>query len=45
MVEGASKSLAEECERMCGEESKLQGVKGHVQHATCEASAAVKIRH
>jgi hypothetical protein len=45
MVEGASKSLAEECERLCAEESRVKGVKGDVKHAKREASAAVKIRH
>jgi hypothetical protein len=45
MVETASKSLADECVRLCSLDSRLQGVKGHMKHAKREASARLKMRH
>jgi hypothetical protein len=45
MVETASKSLADECARLCTLDSRLQGVKGHTKHAKREASAKMKMRH
>jgi hypothetical protein len=45
MVETASKSLADECVRLCSLDSRLQGVKGHMKHAKREASAQLKMRH
>jgi hypothetical protein len=45
MVETATKSLADECARLCSLDSRLQGVKGHVKHAKREASAKLKMRH
>lgn len=45
MVETASKSLADECARLCLLDSRLQGVKGDMKHAKREASAKLKMRH
>jgi hypothetical protein len=45
MVDGAAKSLAEECHRLCTNEERACGVKGGAKHAKREADARMKRRH
>jgi hypothetical protein len=45
MVENASKSLAEECVRLCSDESRIAGVKSHSKHVKREANATITRRN
>jgi hypothetical protein len=44
MVEGASKSLAEECARLCSDEVRTSGVKGSVKREKRETNSKLKLR-
>jgi hypothetical protein len=45
MVNGASKSLAEECIRLCNDEERVCGLKGGAKNAKREMNARLKRRH
>jgi hypothetical protein len=45
MVEGASKSLALECARLCSDETRITGVKGHSKHKKRESNSKVTLRN
>jgi hypothetical protein len=45
MVEGASKSLAAECARLCSEEARASGVKSNMKSVKRESSSKLKFRH
>ncbi len=44
MVEGASKSLAEECAHLCSDEARTSGVKGSVKSEKRETNSKLKLR-
>jgi hypothetical protein len=44
MVEGASKSLAEECARLCSDEARTSGVKGSMKSEKRETNSELKLR-
>jgi hypothetical protein len=45
MVEGVSKSIAEEAARLCSDMTRMEGVKSEGKYQKREASAAMKKRH
>lgn len=45
MVEGASKSLAVECAKVCSNAARVKAVKSHAKYAKREAEAKLKQRH
>jgi hypothetical protein len=45
MVNGAAKSFATECQRVCSLDSRMSGAKGDVKHSKREANSKIKIRN
>ena len=45
MVDGASKSFATECQRICSLDSHISGIKGNVKHSKRKANSKLKMRH